>query len=289
MFQYAFGRGVSAALNRRLVFDLTMLPTGKPPHQRVLGLSRLPLHPSTQMIGKYGADAASGRARLLVNRSGQAVRSRLARLTVQEPDFDAIITIDDLPRPVALCIGYWQSPKYFDAISEDVRAELTPAINSAGKVYRILDATRSSARIAVHVRRGDYAMLPEVRAFHGLPQVAYYQRAVNALIEASAGPWSVIVLSDDPAWCERELHFPVTTIHAEIDGSLAPHEALALMSRCQHHVISNSSFSWWGAWLATSHGQEVLYPQRWIRSRPVDASFRFPERWRALTDDGGPT
>jgi len=124
--------------------------------------------------------------------------------------------------------------------------------------------------------------------FHGLQSPAYYRRAVGSILGSIDGSATVIVTSDDPSWVARELRFDVPTVHAELEAPLSTVDSLALMSRCDHHVISNSSFSWWGAWLASSAGQQVIYPQNWLVDRAVDAAFRFPSTWRAFAGEGSP-
>ncbi len=290
MFQYAFGRGISEATGRRLVLDLTMLPTGSPPYARSYGLGGMSLSDDVRLVGRFGQTADSAQPRPLVARLGRDMRRGLRRWTVTEPRDDIRLNGEDLPRGVAICVGYWQSPHYFDFIAEDIRRELTPDVCQGGAVNQLLDKTEGSGRIAVHVRRGDYAAVSHVREFHGLQSAGYYEGAVAEILRQHTSPMSVIVLSEDPDWCAANLRFAAHTIYAEAENPLKAREAIALMSRCDAHVISNSSLSWWGAWLSGKSAQQVLYPSQWFSNHPVNHDFRFPASWRAfpaLLHDGG--
>lgn len=280
MFQYAFGRGVSTSLDRRLVLDLTMLPTGKREHRRSYGLDALPIRPDVLRLG-MGRDA---RGNGLMSASGRSARRLLRRRTLVESESDALVHLEEIPRGLAICAGYWQSPAYFEGIRTEIRRELTPAVPAGGRAALVLDRAGDTQLIAVHVRRGDYVQRRGVSAFHGSRSADYFRRAVHSIVERTGDRVCVVVLSDDPAWADANLQFEVRTIHAELDHPLPTVEALAVMSRCQHHVIANSSFSWWGAWLAAWEGQHVIHPEPWFLGREVDRGFRFPPHWEAFRD-----
>lgn len=280
MFQYAFGRGMSEALGRRLVLDLTMLPTGEALHARPYELGRMPLHESVRIVGRFGHSAMRSQPRPTVTRLGRGIRRRLRRWTLREPREDVKVNAKDLPRGLAVCVGYWQSPKYFDFIAEDIRRELNPGVLPGSRVDSLLAETQGLKRIAVHVRRGDYATVSEVRAVHGVLSVDYYEHAVEQILRRSTGRTTVVVLSEDSEWCAQNLKFDARTVYAEADEPLSASEALALMSRCEYHVIANSSLSWWGAWLAGTSSLQVIYPTRWFAERPVSSDYRFPDTWK---------
>lgn len=277
MFQYAFGRGVSTALDRRLVLDLTMLPTGKGEHRRTYGLDVFPIRSGVLRLGLGRDERGNG----VVSASGRAARRMLRRRILAEPESDALVGLEEIPAGLAICVGYWQSPTYFEGIRAEIRQELTPPIPVGSGAARVLDEAGDEPLIAVHVRRGDYVQRRGVSAFHGARSADYFHRAVHSIVDRTGDRASVVVLSDDPAWADANLRFRVRTIHAELQHPLPTVEALAVMSRCQHHVIANSSFSWWGAWLAEHPDQRVVYPRKWFASRDVDPQFRFPVHWRA--------
>lgn len=187
-----------------------------------------------------------------------------------------------LVRPPVVLRGYFQSERYFSAIAPALRGELValrqPCL-AFGQLHRaILDA--GPASVSVHVRRGDYANDPKVLAFHGLLGPDYYGPALALLCAQVAAP-QLFVFTDDPAAAAALVPpgLPATMVSGR---GLSDVDELALMSTCQHHVIANSSYSWWGAWLGTPQGMTIA-PRRWF-AQPSDAAIRdrFPAHWHVV-------
>ena len=140
--------------------------------------------------------------------------------------------------------GYFQSARYFDETAYDIRTLFRPNVQL------------THDRAAVHIRLGDYGAHP---TFHTNLQHTSYYRDALALLEDELGPLPIVVFSDDIPWCRNHLRFHGDVVFSE---GLGPHEDLWLMSQCAHHVIANSSFSWWGAWLANAG--RVIAPAVWF-------------------------
>lgn len=281
MFQYAFGRAASLALDRELVLDLTSMPTGRGPHLRSWDLPRLPIS-AVRQVGAPRSFSEKGKPRPMLRMLGRVSRSIVRTWLVQDPACDGVLAYSQLPRPVAFCYGYWQSPRYFEQIEHVVRSELTPPLSASSEGFSLLRSVEGREVIAVHVRRGDYVTDSRVAAVHGGLDHRYYAGAIREIAEGLHRPVA-LVFSDDPAWAVRNLDLEIETVHAEVCGPLSSVETLGLMARCAHHVIANSSFSWWGAYLATSPHQRVAYPRRWFADRPIDSASRFPAHWRAFS------
>ncbi len=169
--------------------------------------------------------------------------------------------------------GYWQSEKYFQSHAGLVRWKLGfTSLPRNGDMYRrILD----SHSVAIHVRRGDYATDPHTRDFHGLLPREYYASAWAAVKHADPLA-EAFIFTDDPYW-DGLADLPGF-------GHIVPgdtHEHLKLMSQCQHHIIANSTFSWWGAWLAT-RGGTVITPKKWFNNADLDAKDLVPSGWMRL-------
>jgi alkanesulfonate monooxygenase SsuD/methylene tetrahydromethanopterin reductase-like flavin-dependent oxidoreductase (luciferase family) len=169
-------------------------------------------------------------------------------------------------------LGFWQFEEYFAEHESRIREAFTfPPL--AGESERVANEIGESLAVGMHVRRGDYAS-------HDLFEhldAEYYARAADTVADA-VGEIRVFVFSDDPRWCAEELAFEHETMI--VDRSLAPDrhwEDLALMTLCHHHVIANSSYGWWGAWLSPSQGKVVVAPRRWVRGEY--AADPVPARW----------
>ena len=90
------------------------------------------------------------------------------------------------------------------------------------------------------------------------------------------------VFSDEPAWVKSNLRVDVPMTCLEHNGPEKGYEDLRLMSLCRHHIIANSSFSWWGAWLSDYSGKIVIAPQKWFKRDDIDTSDLLPESWLRL-------
>jgi hypothetical protein len=127
------------------------------------------------------------------------------------------------------------------------------------------------------VRRGDFVSLNDAAQLHGLCSVDYYRRAIG-LVRDRFPECLFLVFSDDPQWARAEL--PLERSAVFVAGNDAnPERDLALMRACKHHIIANSSFSWWAAWLGYSPGQLVIAPSPWYASPKLDARDLAVSRW----------
>jgi hypothetical protein len=140
--------------------------------------------------------------------------------------------------------GYFQSEKYFSEYKEDIRKEFT--------FRNITEFKVPKKTVSIHVRRGDYLSKPE---YHPTCTMEYYQKAMSLF-----PGHKFLVFSDDKEWCLDWFDFPNT----QVSLSESAEEELQRMSLCDHHIIANSSFSWWGAWLNTNKNKRVVAPKKWF-------------------------
>jgi hypothetical protein len=159
-------------------------------------------------------------------------------------------------------IGYWQSWRYFDAIRRLLLEETLPKAPADDADAALAARMAGIDSIAVHVRRGDYVSVATTAAYHGTCAPGYHGRAVGELA-AGLGDPHAFVFTDDPSWVREHLRLPVPFDIVDRHGPDAALADLALMRRCRHFVIANSSFSWWGAWLGTHPEKRVAAPARW--------------------------
>lgn len=179
--------------------------------------------------------------------------------------------------------GYWQCERYFDDCEALVRATFSTERLPSPRVREGGSRLRDPRAVAVHVRRGDYAHDPVTRSVHGLLPRGYYERAV-AHVRARVPDARFHLFSDDPRWVREAFAW---LEGAELGSEPAPDpgpagravEDLARMASCRHHVIANSSYSWWAAWLGGGPGQVVVAPRRWFAEPGRDAADRIPHRW----------
>lgn len=153
--------------------------------------------------------------------------------------------------------GYFQSHKYFEKHS-DVIKNLFDDENEKELLkikYFLLDQLES---LSIHVRRGDYVHLQDVH--YNLP-ISYYANALNVIKENSDFETRrVFIFSDDIEWCKNSQFFSSIPNVVFVDEDEVV--SLYLMSMCTHHIIANSTFSWWGAYLSGS--KNVVMPSKWF-------------------------
>ena len=178
--------------------------------------------------------------------------------------------------------GYWQSFLYFSDIRDTLRAELTLQQSLSREANQLAAEIVSAAYtpVSVHIRRGDYVTHPSAASMHGVCSVDYYADALG-LMAARVENLKFFVFSDDISWARANLQFPGAAQFIDYESPCRVVEDLYLMSQCEHHVISNSSFSWWGAWLSGATDGCVLAPKRWFADGRSTESL-VPKAWHRL-------
>ncbi|NDC36152.1 MAG: alpha-1,2-fucosyltransferase, partial [Synechococcaceae bacterium WB9_2_112] len=150
-----------------------------------------------------------------------------------------------IPPSATALSGYFQCSRYFAAVAPHIRALFRPADTVHAAMLHRHAALLRPHIAAIHVRRGDYVQLP----MHGILDVPWYLRAARVLLDEAPHIESFAVFSDDPGWCQTNLaalaELRPLKVVAEPDAAVALH----LLSQFEFYVLSNSTFSWWGAWL----------------------------------------
>jgi hypothetical protein len=217
-------------------------------------------------------------------RDGLLARLRLTRSPViKERGFGFDARVLRAP-PHAHLTGYWQSERYFKVIRDILLRDFTPVAAACTHAARLVDQARAPGAAALHVRRGDYITNVRTREFHGICPIEYYQEAARRIAACAAEP-CFLVFSDDPDWASQNLKLGWPTTYVTHDGGCSAHQDMWLMSQCSHHVIANSSFSWWGAWLCQNDDKRVFAPDPWFRDTTVNTDDLIPEGWTKLRMD----
>jgi len=174
--------------------------------------------------------------------------------------------------------GYWQSEKYFKDIEQLIRDEFTIRIDQDSHSRKIAAMIAATNSVSIHVRRGDYVSNPVTNRVHGVCELEYYMKCVHYIEDKVESP-DFFVFSDDPDWVVENLRLPFPMTFVTHNGGGREYEDLRLMSLCKHHIIANSSFSWWGAWLNANSGKVVLAPWQWFNDRARDTRDLLPDSW----------
>jgi len=276
MFQYAAGRALALEVGQPLALDVSGF-AGYGLHQgyeldSVFDCAA-PLATRDDLRGMLGWQAGQFAKRLLA-RPGLAPLRR--RNFIVEPHFHYWPGLRSVPADGYLS-GYWQSEQYFKAHEQVIRRDFTFRGELSDRNRAVAEEIAQCNAISLHIRRGDYVHDPKTNTVHGLCSLDYYQAATRHMSGAVDRP-AFFVFSDDIAWAKSNLKigFPCHFI----DHNQGPHSCndMRLMSACRHHIIANSSFSWWGAWLNPRTDKIVVAPKAWF-ANGTDVSDLFPKEW----------
>lgn len=177
--------------------------------------------------------------------------------------------------------GYWQSEKYFADIAGIIRREFTVKTPQMGKNKELAEMVTATESVSLHIRRGDYVSNPSTNSILGVCNLDYYTRCVEHLTQTVKNA-HFFVFSDDPEWVHEnlKLSYPMTLI--DHNGADKNYEDLRLMSQCKHHIIANSTFSWWGAWLGQRRDKMVFAPKSWHACEKFDTRDLIPDKWTRI-------
>lgn len=177
--------------------------------------------------------------------------------------------------------GFWNSEKYFKDIETLLRKdfEFKKPINSSS--IKILEQILHSNSVAVHIRRGDYVKDKKTNEFHGICDLNYYNKAM-IIMEKKVKNIIYFVFSDDMDWARQNLKNERQMVFVDGNKGMDSWMDMALMSRCKHNIIANSTFSWWGAWLNNNGKKLVLAPNKWFNNTTLDTRDLIPKEWTKI-------
>jgi len=214
--------------------------------------------------------------RLLARPEARCLRAN--RLII-EPHFQYFCGIKSAPSSCYLK-GYWQSERYFSAVADAIRTDFTFRLPMSEENSRLAEAIGAVNAVSLHVRRGDYLSNPHTLSVHGVCSIEYYVRAIRYIVDRVSDP-VFFVFSDDLDWVKTALRINYPCHFVDHNRGRESYNDMRLMSLCSHHVLANSSFSWWGAWLNPSESKIVVAPSQWF-AKPVDVTDLLPEGWVRL-------
>ena len=223
-------------------------------------------------------------------RIARAYRKRIAKKPYLPLVHDVPLTFDAkiLALEDARLQGYFQSPKYFEGMEEKLFKAFSfredTLLKARGWKSCAAMIGRAEEPVSVHLRFGDYETLQDT--YGGICTDAYYDRAIREIRNALESP-RFFIFSNDAEKAEQWLAKrreagvfpPGGAVLIEGSDEEAGGRDMELMSRCRHHIIANSSFSWWGAYLSrlrAEYGEDggkesragkglVFAPSFWIR------------------------
>lgn len=265
MFQYAAAKALSVSNDTELKLDISHF--NKPVSNETLRYFRLDIFPNikepiadkheiNKLIHQFDFNFFN---KLYKNFNKRIFNFNKAYKTERGLLYSAI-TLNESKS--AYLDGYWQTEKYFDkekiVIHECFSLDY---LDQHKAIQPFIDMMQSEIPVSIHVRRGDYVSNPLTRAYHGTADTDYYKRSIAKITETISGNFIFFIFSDDIAWCKKNLIIPFKHVYISTGTD---YYDLHLMSRCRHHIIANSSFSWWGAWLSKNSDKIIIAPEKWF-------------------------
>lgn len=290
MFQYATGMGVAKRNTTNLRLDTIFLKEHLPIRNRTYRDYCLDIFTHSNVVSLTGLSRIRHLAPvpgiwLSLDFLGIQLRQMLGiQKVIRQKDLALDPAILEHRGDIIL-FGYWMSEKYFADAESELRNAFRFRHQLEGKAKEVSQQIRMSNSISLHVRRGDYVSLKTVKNSMGETDLSYYERAVSYLKEHSEKNGeevpTVFVFSDDIDWCKHNLRLSVPTVYVNrsTEGPKASYH-LQLMSICRNNIISNSTFSWWGAWLNENPLKIVIAPKRWF-AHEVNEDI-VPTRWMRM-------
>lgn len=157
--------------------------------------------------------------------------------------------------------GYWQTRRYVDQMDKTLLQPKEPMPDILLPwLQKIQQAT---CAVSLHVRRGDY-FTPRYIGRFGVCHENYYHKAMAYMEQQLGNNVTYFVFSDDPEWVQQHLTFRQLCLLVD-NHDVNSFWYIYLMSHCRHHIISNSTFSWWGAYLNPASDKMVVGPDQWTR------------------------
>jgi hypothetical protein len=284
MFQYSAAKVLSKRLDTELYLDISSYNNYKLHEGFVLNKyfpqinAKIASKKDILKIGGFGA--------YLNNPFIDSVLSRINKKSIDqkivyEPHFhywESFNTIGDF----RYLKGYWQSYKYFIGYEDLIKKDFSFSSEFEHKNLNIINLLSKNETTSVHIRIGDYKNNNSSNSFHGILDVEYYYNSIRRICERK-GESLFLIFSDDINWCKE--NFKLDVPHLFIDKNLSNNviNDFYLMKSCNNNIISNSSFSWWAAWLNDNKNKIVIGPQKWFNvGTKNNTSDLFLSNWERL-------
>jgi hypothetical protein len=163
-------------------------------------------------------------------------------------------------RPPWLVSGYWQGSRYIAASREKIKGLFK--CSDAAKAALCVRLPLQSGVVGMHVRRGDYAGTSETARYHCVCSSEWYSKAWDC-VRRQCGSAKLLVFSEDPDWVRQMVKPEGDVEYVPFDSTRPAWMDLIAFSQCKHFILSNSSFSWWAAYLGESDESVVVAPSQW--------------------------
>jgi len=268
LFQYAAGRRMALVNDVELKLDISYYEIVNNRSYKLNYFNVIETMASHKEINRFYAKS-SFLKRIFGRRKGRSkdfsdkvITDRLFEVNSQlfEPVKDAFLD------------GYWGDEIYFRDIEDQIRKEFEFRVHFPDGYHEWNNAIQSVNSVSVHVRRADYLLPAHQRIFRLLDE-SYYERAIE-FIRRSVNRPVFFVFSDEIKMVKEMGCFQKSNVtFIEDDRINEDYIEFALMRKCKHNIVANSTFSWWTAWLNQNREKVVIAPERWYTDERFQSAY----------------
>ena len=258
MFQYAVGKHLAIKNNTELKLDISAFDWY---HLHAYRLDNFNINATIATKEEISIMSKYGRYEHLFRHALDLITPYYERTYIRqrEQSFDPnILKVGGN----AYLAGYWASEKYFIDIADEIRKDFTLKKEPDWITAKISGEIVNTNSVSLHIRRTDYVDMGVT-----LP-LDYYDRAIDDVCKHIDNP-HFFVFSDDHKWAEENLSLPYPATFVMENGAEKDYNDIYLMSLCRCHIVANSTFSWWGAWLDPNKKKRVYVPKNWFQNSPT--------------------
>lgn len=287
MFQYAFGNALAIKRGVQLKLDVSLLGENEEVSGLVVRHFDLDVFPlSAEFVTPKEIEDFNGKSNpTVIDRVKFRLNKTLGRFPLIIQDGHRYDESQILGIGKEACIaGRWQSELYFKGFESAVREDFSFATFTPNSYSsKVAEEIEKGVSVAVHVRRGDYTTHPVYAKAIGTLDKQYYLDAISYMRNKLSDTLKFFFISDDIEWCKNTFASTQGAVFVEQEkGRMGYFSDLWLLSRCKHSIISNSTFSWWGAWLGEKKDSIVIAPGNWAKDPSYRPQNIIPERWVKL-------
>lgn len=270
LFQYVFGEYIRIKYGRDVFYDISSFGILETYRDYQLNVIRkeLPIYKTNLFFFSRYNKYLRYALRLLYKHL-----PRIKYICDYEDQFEESILCDNSYSTIYLD-GYWHRKTYAEWIKSLKSDILQPCQPTPQEITEYIDYIKERNVTSMHVRRGDY-LKPENSHLAGVCSMDYYKNAILRIKDKYPN-MSLLVFSDDTEWVKHNIKYDGGMLIVRNDN-IQPFWYIYLMSLCNHNIISNSTFSWWGAFLNDNPDKMVVLPARWFNGQ--DNPDIFFESW----------
>lgn len=281
MFQYAFGRSLALKTKSELKFDLTFLLNRQPMKNFTFRDYALDVFNIAQNIATSEDIAPFKMNGGILKQLGIITRLHAQnKFYIKEQLISLYRNYSGLKGDFYLD-GFWQNEKYFKSVEDNLRNDFTFRSSINPQIEEIINTLKNTNSVSISIRRGDYLKWKKSDQIYYICDADYYLKAMDKIANLTSRPF-FFVFSDDFEWCEKNLtkKYPIRIIGREYAGERFQ-DYLRLITLCKHHIIANSTFSWWGAWLNPSKEKITISPRHWFHPKRLLLNYNsiIPNDW----------